>query len=167
MISLFSLSMCLTYSCFLLTGSYRHTGYTYSTLCPWHHEPLDSPDGFPGGHYWHPHRNCHPETLPVGSWLCSGQALSVQVGISLSFSCKFHVDDKFTPMDDTKHQTHKIIIFLSYRRLCWELNANIDMLTGFQSTILNLSFNVYHVNFTLVERKSENQEHLQEWYSFF
>lgn len=84
------LNYCYTF--LLLSGSWKHTRYIYSWYHPKHHEPLDSSDGLPSGYYWHPDRKYQPETLPVGSRLCSGQALSVQVGNSFTLSCKFHVN---------------------------------------------------------------------------
>ena len=79
----------------LFSGSWQNTRYSYSIHCPWHHEPLDPPDGLSSGHYWHPDRKYHSETLPVGSRICSGEALSVQVGIGFTLFCRFQVDDRW------------------------------------------------------------------------
>lgn len=63
----------------LVSGSSKHTRFIYTSLSPWHHEPLDSSNGLPSGHNQHPDRKHQPETLPVGSRLCGGEALQVQV----------------------------------------------------------------------------------------
>lgn len=65
----------------LFLGSWIHSRSSNPSHSPRHHEPLDSPDGLPGGYDWHPYRKGHPETLPVGSAVYGGQTLGVWVWI--------------------------------------------------------------------------------------
>lgn len=80
---------------FFLTGGRWNTRTAYSILCSWDHEPLDSSDGLPSGHHWHPNRNCHTEALPVGPRLCGRKAISIQVDIRfilfllMAFNCEW------------------------------------------------------------------------------
>ena len=66
---------------YYITGSRQYLSQPrLALLCRRHHEPLDPPDGLPGGHHRHPDRNHHAEALPVGPRHSSGQTLPIQVG---------------------------------------------------------------------------------------
>lgn len=65
----------------MFLGSWIHSRSSNPSHSPRHHEPLDSPDGLPGGYDWHPYREGHTETLPVGSTVYGGQTLGVWVWI--------------------------------------------------------------------------------------
>lgn len=77
------------------SGSWKHAGFKYSSQCPGHYESLDSSNGLPSGHNWYADRKDHPETLPVGSRVCSREALSVWVGTSFTSSCRLNIYDKW------------------------------------------------------------------------
>lgn len=69
----------------LPSGCGKHARCESSRHCAKHHEPLDSADGLPSRHRWHSYRDHHPKTLPVGSRVCGGSTVSVQVGVSCGF----------------------------------------------------------------------------------